>query len=495
MSKKMNEKSLDEKKTASSLLSLKTYLSKLKSFFKLWISIAIIAAVICSGGLFVKNIITTEVSTTINFSFDGIESGLAPDGNKFEINEIKSVELVSKTLEDLGLTNIDAENLAQCIKIEGIVPADVIDRIIEYTPRFSSEEKESIESSQNIQDTSYYPTQYMLKLECSDTELNNEQSAEFLNKLCENYNTYFYSTYGYNTSLESAVISIDYESYDYVDAVDVFASSLSSLRNYITELERDDNTRFRSKEGYTFADLSASIDAIRTEDLDWISSYILLNNVSKDSETLIANYQYRIENLKRSKIISSETVDAIAATLEIYEKNSILLFANATDGTNATLNQSNDTYDNLISQKINAETRLTECDQKIKIYEERIKALELGETKESDIEIVENELAKISDKINNLLSIANATASEFYEDVLFYNAYTILRPASSSIFTVLKNSIFDNLGLIISLESLILAAYMILALISCFTNIKCPALIKSKFTKKNNKQKNIKNNK
>lgn len=96
----------------------------------------------------------------------------------------------------------------------------------------------------------------------------------------------FYNNYGYNSSLESAVVSIDYTEYDYVDAVDVFDSSLGSLKNYIDELAASDNTRFRSETGYTFADLSSSIDTVRNEDLDWISSYITLNNVTKDKKIL-----------------------------------------------------------------------------------------------------------------------------------------------------------------------------------------------------------------
>lgn len=99
------------------------------------------------------------------------------------------------------------------------------------------------------------------------------------------------------------MISIDYNDYDYVDAVSVFDSSLKSLKEYIDDLAKHDNIRFRSDQsGYTFADLSQSIETIRTEDLDMILSYIVYNNVTKDKENLIANYEFKIEELTRSKI-------------------------------------------------------------------------------------------------------------------------------------------------------------------------------------------------
>ena len=97
-------------------------------------------------------------------------------------------------------------------------------------------------------DTSYYPTQYKIVLECgSETGLSKKEGALLLNKITEKYREVFYNNYGYNSSLESAVVSIDYTEYDYVDAVDVFDSSLGSLKNYIDELAASDNTRFRSE--------------------------------------------------------------------------------------------------------------------------------------------------------------------------------------------------------------------------------------------------------
>lgn len=83
-------------------------------------------------------------------------------------------------------------------------------------------------------------------------------------------------------------------------------------------------------------------------------------------ENLIANYEFKIEELTRSKNIYKERLQAINDTISNYEKNSILIFGNATDGSNATLNQSSDTYDNMIDDKVRAETNLSTCRAKYK---------------------------------------------------------------------------------------------------------------------------------
>lgn len=189
---------------------------------------------------------------------------------------------------------------------------------------------------------------------------------------------------------------IDYNDYDYVDAVSVFDSSLKSLKEYIDDLAKHDNIRFRSDQsGYTFADLSQSIETIRTEDLDMILSYIVYNNVTKDKENLIANYEFKIEELTRSKNIYKERLQSINDTISNYEKNSILIFGNATDGSNATLNQSSDTYDNMIDDKVRAETNLSTCEQNISLYENRIKSLKSGTQKSGVSELVRKRFWKV----------------------------------------------------------------------------------------------------
>ena len=251
-------------------------------------------------------------------------------------------------------------------------------------------------------------------LDCHEIDLNFKDCVNLLNKLAEDYQQTFFASYGYKKSLENAVTAIDYNDYDYIDAISVFDSSLLSLQDYINELADKDETRFRSeKSGYSFADLSQSIETIRTEDLDMISSYITIYNVTKDKENLIVNYKFKIEELERQKKINEQKLQALSETIEIYEKNSIVIFANATSGTDATLNQSTDTYDTLIDEQIASQKTLSNCEQQIEKYNKRIKALESSSKKGSEDKVKED-FEKINNKIDTLLESVNITVSEYY---------------------------------------------------------------------------------
>ena len=259
-----------DKTDVCSVLSAKEFFKKLKKYFIPWLIAAMVLAAAVLGYSITINIINGQVSVLVNFSYDGIEAGMDPLGNKFDVNEIKSRTLIEKCLDDLGMSEADPEAIYNNIAISGLVPSDVIDRITSYTPVYDSDE---IVSSKNIQDSTYYPTQYSIELDCRKAGLSRKDSVLFLNRLTEEYSNQFFENYGYNKSLENAVISIDYNDYDYVDAVSVFDSSLKSLKEYIDDLAKHDNIRFRSDQsGYTFADLSQSIETIRTEDLDMILS-------------------------------------------------------------------------------------------------------------------------------------------------------------------------------------------------------------------------------
>lgn len=484
MPEKKNKKITGEKRRSGSILSFSLFLSRLRAFLKYWLIAAVLVAVINVAVSSYSSASEGKVSTIINFSFDGIESGLDPNGNKFDVNEIKSNDIIQQSLDKLGLNDLNAEIIGKHISVDGIVPSNVINRITQYTPMIG---KDNVESSKIIQDTSYYPTQYKMEIEYSKSGLSKKEAANLLNEITNRYYNEFYARYGYNESLENAVKAIDYKDYDYIDAVDVFNTSLNSLKNYLNELESRDKTRFRADNGYTFADISASIDTICDEDLDWASSYISLKNVSRDKKTLIANYNFKIESLKRTKAVAQETIDTLEKTINDYEKNSILILGNSSDSTSATIDQSTDTYDNLIDQKLLAEKDYASAEQKISLYEKRIKALESSAATKEDNEIVEQQFEKISSKVDSLLKTANEAASQYYEKVLLNNAYTVLSPASDSFMALIKEAVSNSTRNIFIYEIILFSAYLSVGVIFCF--VRFPKLSFRKSSKAGKKSK------
>lgn len=483
----IKEKKLPDKKKTSSILSMKAVCRNLRKFFLPWLIVSAVVAVLVFGINSISNLTNRVISVTVNFSFDGVESGHDPLGNTFHVDEVVDKSAVEEAVKELEIENADIQEICSSISIRGNIPNDVINRIINHTSIYGTSQVNSI---QKIQDTTYYPTQYIITMDCYKLDMKFKDCVALLNNVTEKYKNTFAEKYGYKESLANAVTSFDYNDYDYIDSIDVLDSSLESLESYINELASKDSTRFRSEQtGYTFSDLVKSIETIRTEDLEIISSYITLYNMTKDKENLITNYEYRIEEYERQKKINEEKLDSIAKILEVYEKNSILIFSNATSGTDAALNQSSDTYDNLIEQQVLTETEISKCQQEIDKYNKRIKNLN-ADAKKGSVETLEKEFEDISNKVNTFLETVRITVNEYYNDIAFKNAYEILTPATSSTLSIILTSVKEMLFVCAALEMIILAIYILICCIA--VNEKVTSFVTSKLTGKKNTAKKSK---
>ncbi len=454
----------EEDKKDDVIISISGIFRKFKKYFLVWLVTAVVSAMlILTGSAIFSSDQHKAMTALVSFTFDGIEKGLDPDGNKFDVNSLKNPFVIESALTKLGYPLDELEIIRQSISIEEIIPSDAIDRIITYKSVYENATSGALSAAQAMLDVTYYPTQYKVKFNYSQTTFENEEAVEIFNTILDCYRDYFFETYGYNKALGSAVTVLDYTKYDYAESVDVFDSTLLTLKNYVSHLAEEDTTRFRSANtGYTFSDLSEAIKTIQEMDLDRISSYVTVNNVTKDKDSLIDYYQYRIDALNREKAIASENLKTISSSIETYQKDTIMVFGNGTDSTNTQETKLSEQYDSLIRQKISAQNTVSTTTQKINYYNQRIKALKdkpVGS--DAKIQKVEEYFEDLDIKVNDLIDNINKTADEYYTTVAFANAYNVLVPAStSSVVHSVKNVIEDSVNIIFIVEALIAVIYI-----------------------------------
>ena len=434
-------------------------LTAMRKFLAVWLILMLAAGLIVTAMNIVSDFTDRSVSVTVNFSFDGIESGHDPLGNKFDVNDIRSKSSIKECLDELGISGSDADSIYSAISISGNVPSDVISRITSYTSMYDTEK---VEIAKNMKDLTYYPTQYKITMDCAKAnELKVSECAKLLNLLSEKYKRTFFDSYGYKKSIENAIISIDHNDYDYADAALVFDSNLLSLKNYIGELEKTDEVRFRSENsGYTFSDLAKSIETLRTEDLEMLSSYITLYSVTKDKKDLISKYSFRIEELERSKKQYEQMLEGLRETIDSYQQNTIMVFDRSDADTDTSFLQSSEAYAELVDKEVAAEKSAEEAAQEINRYRKRIKNLE-GSVKKGSEEKVKEDFEKLSSKLDALLTDVRDTVNEYYEEVVLKNAYQIISPASDSTWGVLKNAAKSSVYQIIEVFLIITGVYLL----------------------------------
>ena len=450
------------------VISLSGIFKKLRKYFLPWI---IIAAMI---GAVIVSITTAKVmrskpplTALVSFSYSGIEKGLDPNGKTFDVNTLKNPEVISAAVAELELSDTNIEPIRQNLSISGIIPSDAVDRLTLYHSVKSQSTNGSLAPVQAIIDTSYYPTQYKIKFDYAKTDLSKDDAVDVFNMMLDKYRDYFYRQYGYNQSLGAAVSTLDYKSYDYPEAIDLFRSTLNTLATYLKDLSREDLTRFRSSTGYTFEDLYESVITVRALDLDKAESLVNVNNITKDKQAALDYYQYTIDDLTRQKERDEESYKAIQDAKNNYQKDPLLIMQSA-DGVGTEISKTSEEYDKLVDQEVRLARDIAETKQKIKKYSQRKEALEKSNntTTEAQIKDLDARLDSINSKVNDLVLKIKDTSDEYFKNVEFANAYSILVPATNSGETGFVAAAKTSIKKVVIYEVLIFFVYFCLAFVT-----------------------------
>ncbi|MDE6776025.1 MAG: lipopolysaccharide biosynthesis protein [Ruminococcus sp.] len=421
-----------EKEEAEVVVSISTILKKLKKYLAIWI----VAAVVFVGAAFGYAAITThtkkaELTALINFSYDGIEKGLDPNGRSFDVNTVKSPAVIETALTDLGFDLSELEQIRSGITFRSTIPKNAVDRFTVYNSILEQGGGNSLTAAERILETTYFPTQYTVYFDYNGTSFTDNEAVNIFNKILDCYKDYFYISYGYNESLGDAISAISYEDYDYAEAIDVFSNSLVTLRKYVKDLDDEDDSRFRSTiTGYTFSDLYESIRTMETIDLDKLSSYVTVNNLTKDKESSLAYYEYRIKALTRQKSQLEEQLSAYEDSIKNYEKDQIIVFG-SNDDANTQSSVASKQYDQMFSEKNSIASQLAETKQQINFYKERQQAIKGNNTGSKEmLERADADFAALNEKVNNFVELVSDTSEDYYKNITFANAYNVIVPAS-----------------------------------------------------------------
>lgn len=449
------------------LLTLRGIIEQTKRLFLLWLVLAIVAGVVSGSATLMMKTSNVSVQAIVEFTFDGVEEGKDPKGNEFDPTKIKSAVVLDDALNSLEM-DIPVDTLRKNIKVRGIMPEEKYQELTGYKSIFDSGNSNAMSAVKAMLGVAYHPTRFQIVLDLDQADIDEEQGTAVMNAILDSYQRYFFETYGYNEALGSAVLAVDYQEYDYERVIEVFDTTLNSAQSYVNSLAAEDGTNFRSvKTGYSFTDLAAALETIRSEDLDWISSYISVNNVTKDKEQLLTYYEYRIQSLQRAKIAAETNLASIQDSIISYQKDPILVMPGGSDSGNATtVGQSSKQYDDMIKKKLEVQEEITQCTKEISYLEYRVAKLQetSSVTSKSQMEVLDKKLDALYTKISDLLNTVNETADEFYENVAYVNACTVIAPATVSV----SSHGTDTMNTVILVEALLFAIFALLILCRAF---------------------------
>lgn len=249
---------------------------------------------------------TYVASEVIHYNDAAAEQGLAPTGDKLDVNEIKSSAILSKVVERMGLTGI--YSVDSLISRVSIIPLPDEDKLAQKEAKLEEGEEYV-----------YEPSTYII----SFTATNNE-GAEFARTILdETLDVYFaeYSQKYVNVAPANNVVEkIESENYDYIEIVELIDNGIDETLNTLYQrMEKNPYYRATST-GVSFSDLADEFNFLRSVKLSSLFSKIYKNQITKDKTVLVSDYVTRIDNndIKNAKEeqIVSDVVDVINAYVE-----------------------------------------------------------------------------------------------------------------------------------------------------------------------------------
>lgn len=392
----------------------------------------VMAVAICIGLLagFVKIFIgqlTKEdcyAQAVLTLQFDGIEDGLDPNGASFDINKLKSPNVIQEALDNIGETSFSVDSIRQNISIEGIIPEDAVERITVIKEMALDD----VSNYEKILDVSYFPSQYVVYL-YQQKGMSASQNKEILNAILDSYKDYFLDTYANTAVLTVTSNLLDYENYDYQESIDMISSQIEIMENYVDERKTQAPDFRASSTGLSFGDIATSLSTIEEVDLPNLSAYVESITLTKDKERLVEYYNYRIKdyNMQMSEIESNLTT--VQNTIDSYVKDPVVIVSS--QESTQELTQSNEYYDNLVEQKITLSKDFASYNTKLNETYRLLNAISNSDTEntQDQYDYADEKLADITATISKWVDLIEETTDEYYSTTLFSNAVKVSVPA------------------------------------------------------------------
>ena len=247
---------------------------------------------------------TYIASEVIHYNDEQAEKGLAPTGDKLDVNEIKSSAVMSKVVDKMGLTGIySVDNLISRINITPIADEDKV----------AQKDAKLEEGEEYI----YEPSTYVVSFTATSGE-----GADFarmiLDEVLDVYFEQFSQKYVNVAPANNTIKNIDKNNYEYIEMMELIDTSID---NTVTTLYQriEQKSYYRSSEtGVSFSELVDDFNYLRNVKVSALFSKIYKYQITKNKSVLVSDYTTRIDNNNISNAKDSSIVEDVVTVIDAY---------------------------------------------------------------------------------------------------------------------------------------------------------------------------------
>ncbi len=348
---------------------------KKRSLWKLTICVLVICGIVgtvISGILFKKNPAKTSAYASMEFSFEGAASGIAPNGYAFDLSKVTSDEVLEAALKDAGMTDkYTVAQIREQMEVQGVYPEDIVEQMTSY------ESVLDFSANRTVMASTFHPTLYSIVLYNNfDKSISKDDLQKLLGCILSAYKDYFTRTYAAGSN--DIEMQATLKDYDYPQQLTILTHQIEESVTYAEEMYEKKPGLMIGGKG--FNSIAVELTNLIDTDISKLSANITINALTKNPDRLIIQYNYEIRSLNNQLDKKNAQLERMDALIKSYDKNEII-YLSTTDSLTKIDGNSSETYDKLVTARKEVADEITTLKSNIATYQLRLKNL-TGEPEE-----------------------------------------------------------------------------------------------------------------
>ncbi len=249
---------------------------------------------------------TYIASEVIHYNDEQAEQGLAPTGDKLDVNEIKSSAVMSRVVDKMGLTGIySVDSLISRIDITPIEDKDKI----------AQKEAKLEEGEEYV----YEPSTFIVSFAATSSE-----GADFartvLDEILDVYFEQFSQKYVNVAPANNTIENLNKNDYDFIEMMELIDTSIDNTLTTLYQRIEQNNYYRATETGVSFTELANDFDYLRQVNVSALFSKIYKYQITKNKSVLVSDYTTRIDNNNISNEKDKSIVEDVVTVIDAYVK-------------------------------------------------------------------------------------------------------------------------------------------------------------------------------
>ena len=249
---------------------------------------------------------TYIASEVIHYNDQQAEQGLAPTGDKLDVNEIKSSAVMSRVVDKMGLTGIySVDSLISRIDITPIEDADKV----------AQKDAKLEEGEEYI----YEPSTFIVSFAATSGE-GPDFARTVLDEILDVYFEQFSQKYVNVAPANNTIENLNKNDYDFIEMMELIDASIDNTLTTLYQRIEQNNYYRATETGVSFAELADDFNYLRQVNVSSLFSKIYKYQITKNKAILVSDYTTRIDNNNISNEKDESLVEDVVTVIDAYVK-------------------------------------------------------------------------------------------------------------------------------------------------------------------------------